>query len=134
MSPMEKVTLAKAVILASAQGGAGIEEAVADIDDPSGEGQEHEGSPWEAEVGGPGERERPHDGNGGGVEAGEMPNAQGERCNPGRGDGAMRDEMGLRLRIEKGQRHLFHCRELDAAGGRRSLGNCKIPVCSPERI
>jgi len=110
VSPMEDVPLAEAVGLGCAQGGAGIEQAVADIDDPGGEGEEQEGSQGEMEVGGPGERERPDYGNGGGVEAGEVPEAQGARCVPGRGEGAARDEMGLRLRIDQGLRHLFHCR------------------------
>jgi len=75
MPVMEAVPVAEGGEVGGAQGGTGVEEAVADVDGPGGEGEEWGNPEGQADLGCRGEGQRPDDGDGGGVQAGEVPQA-----------------------------------------------------------
>lgn len=105
--PMEVVTLAKGMDRGQAQGAAHIEKAIADIDRPSGQRQKQRDPCLEPDAGCPGEGKRPHNGNGGRIEAGQMPKNERTRSieNWTRRDSGIRDLSGRdRVRRSAGSR------------------------------
>ena len=75
MAVMKEMALAQAIELVHAQAGARVEKAVRNVDGPGREGQKDRDPRGQVFAGRPGECERPDDGDGRGVEAGQMPEA-----------------------------------------------------------
>ena len=118
-APMEIVAFAQTVPAPAAQAGAGIEQAVAHVDDPHDQDLQHQHPERQAHTDDPGEGERPDGRDRRGVEAGQMPAAQHSDEKRRRGHGERRDraESGwlgsggsqrfARARIGNSQRHLM---------------------------
>ena len=95
MTPVKEMAFAEAVEVRRRKGGAGVEEAVRDIDGPDGEGEQSGHPEGQADVRYPGEGERPDEGDGGCVEAGQVPEAQW--------GGRVEGDRGLRLDARVGK-------------------------------
>lgn len=73
IAPVEEVAIAQIVEHMGADCAASVEQAIADVDGP-GAAAEQQRNPWfEMNAGSPGKCERPHDSDGGSIEAGEVP-------------------------------------------------------------
>ena len=135
MAPMKVMALAEGMQIGEAETGAGVEEAIADVCGPGHERKQQRRPEGKAEMRAPCKGQRPDDGDGWGIEAGEVPESE----RPGRGnltssdgiDGSASDgsrgrgaELVLRRRLGEGKRHLFNCRRSKGEGrvkGRRAM-------------
>ena len=82
MTPMEVMTQAQAMRFASPQTEVGVKEPVCDVSCPGRQSQKNGNPHRQTNICRPGESQRPHHGDGGGIEAGKMPKAQRSRRVP----------------------------------------------------